>query len=164
MSYHLRRTDREIKEFIEIEKIIKENKYAILGLCKGNEPYVVTLSYGYDESNQYLYFHGYHKGQKFDFLKSNPRVCLTILDDKGFTENECGHSFRSVVIKGVAEFVDHEEERISAIKILLNHFERDIERMMKKVNPKSETWLHTAIFRIKTTDATGKERNVIKHT
>ncbi len=163
MSYHMLRTDREIKDFNLKENIIKNNKYAILGICKDNDPYVVTLSYGYDEKNKYLYFHGSKKGQKIDFLKSNPKVCLTILDDKGFFENQCGHSFRSVIIKGTIEFINEEAKKIETIKILLNHFEKDIKKMMTKVNQKSDTWLNTEIFRLKVNNITGKERNIIKH-
>ena len=114
MTYHMLRKAREIKNFNSMEKIIKENKFAVIGLCSNNEPYIVTLSYGYDEKNKYLYFRCAKKGQKIDFLKSNPKVCLTILDDKGFIENECEHSYRSVVIKGKMEFVDNENDKINA--------------------------------------------------
>ena len=49
-------------------------------------------------------------GKKIDFLKDNPQVCITIIDDWGSREDECSHSYRSVVIKGKMIFVDDEDE------------------------------------------------------
>lgn len=46
MSYHVRRSDRKITDKKELLSIIEKGKYGILGLCRENEPYVVTLSYG----------------------------------------------------------------------------------------------------------------------
>ncbi len=50
MAYHVLRQDREIKDRFELDRIIKNNKTATLALCRNNEPYVVTLTYGYDDT------------------------------------------------------------------------------------------------------------------
>jgi nitroimidazol reductase NimA-like FMN-containing flavoprotein (pyridoxamine 5'-phosphate oxidase superfamily) len=85
MKYHLiNRPDREITDEEEILRILKNGKYATLSLCKNNEPYIVTLSYGYEEQSNSLYFHCAKKGLKLVFIKNNPRVCATIIEDGGY--------------------------------------------------------------------------------
>jgi len=161
MAYHVRRTDRKIDEPNDLKQIIKKCKYATIAMCKNNEPYLVTLSYGYDELNNSLYFHGLNEGQKIDFLKFNPSVCMTIIDDKGYIENECGHSYRSIVIRGKIEFINDETKRIYGIKILINHFEKNPDLMMKKVNEQSTTWVKTQILKLNIDEIVGKERSIV---
>jgi len=154
--------DMEIIDFSVLEEIILRNRIAVLGLCCDNIPYVVTLSYGYDKNDKLLYFHCAKQGQKINYLRENSNVCLTIIDDPGNAEDECGHSFRSVVIKGEMLFVEDEEEMIKGIKVMLGHFEKNPERIMKKIDEKSKTWLNTQMLKIKVNDITGKERNIQK--
>ena len=46
--YHMRRQDRQINDETELSEIICRGKFAVLALCRNDEPYIVTLSYGYD--------------------------------------------------------------------------------------------------------------------
>ena len=73
-GYHLRRKDREIQEQEEIVRILKNGKYAIIALAKKNDPYIVTLSYGYDEELNALYFHCAKRGKKLEYITENPQV------------------------------------------------------------------------------------------
>jgi nitroimidazol reductase NimA-like FMN-containing flavoprotein (pyridoxamine 5'-phosphate oxidase superfamily) len=75
-KYHFHnRTNREITDKESIADILKKGKYATLSLCRNNEPYIVTLSYGYDKESEYMYFHCATEGLKIDFIKSNPNIC-----------------------------------------------------------------------------------------
>jgi len=85
MSYHIRRNDREITDQNKIYDIIKNNKYAIIALCYNNEPYIVTLSYGFDEKDKSLYFHSAKSGQKIDIInKNNKENFMQILNGSIF--------------------------------------------------------------------------------
>ena len=77
MSYHIRRTDREIKDDKDLGAIIERGRYAVIALSKNDEPYVVTLSYAYDKAENTLYFHCGKNGQKIDWIKANPQACVT---------------------------------------------------------------------------------------
>jgi nitroimidazol reductase NimA-like FMN-containing flavoprotein (pyridoxamine 5'-phosphate oxidase superfamily) len=160
MAYHIRRTDREIKDPPELEQVIKQGRYATIALCKNNRPYIVTLSYGYDSKNKALYFHGANKGRKIDYIKANPQAYLTIIDHKGFIENECDHSYRSVVLKGKIELLEKDEDRVQAVKVLIDSFEKNPQKMMNKINTGSNTWVNTAIFKFTIQKTTGKERKI----
>jgi hypothetical protein len=76
MPYHVRRTDREIANQAELYEIIERNKYATLALCFNNEPYIVTLTYGFDKITKSLYFHCGKEGLKLDFIKRTQTLAL----------------------------------------------------------------------------------------
>ena len=94
--FHLQKKEREIKDIQGILSLIKKGKYTSIAMCRNNEPYIVTLSYGYDEVKNALYFHSRLKGLKYEIIKENPQVCATIIEDKGYIMNECAHAFCSV--------------------------------------------------------------------
>ena len=62
--------DREIKDNHEIQNILLQGKYAVVALCRDNEPYLVTLNYGYDREKEAMYFHSALAGLKLDFLQA----------------------------------------------------------------------------------------------
>jgi nitroimidazol reductase NimA-like FMN-containing flavoprotein (pyridoxamine 5'-phosphate oxidase superfamily) len=109
-KYHMRRLEKEISEKQELFKILKSAKFTIISMCKENEPYLVTLSYGYDKIKNSLYFHCANEGQKIDFIKSNPNVCGTVIEDNGY-EDGCGQAYRSVVFKGKMFIVEDIQEK-----------------------------------------------------
>jgi len=124
MKYHLHnRPDREITSAEEIAELLKKGKYVTIALCRDNEPYLVTLSYGYDSANNALYFHTAHEGMKMDFLKANPDVCASIIDDGGYIQDECKHPFKTLIIRGTLNVVHDLEEKRYGMHVLLNHLE-----------------------------------------
>ena len=57
LKYHMHKSERELTDREEILEIISQGRYVTLSLCRGNEPYIVTLNYGYDQLKGALYFH-----------------------------------------------------------------------------------------------------------
>jgi len=123
-QYHLyNRPNRELTKKVDIDSILMKGKYAVISMCRENEPYIVTLSYGYDADNGALYFHSAKKGLKLDFLNANKKVCATVIDDKGYVMDECGHQYESVVFWGDMHIVNDLRERKHGMSILLHHLE-----------------------------------------
>ncbi len=84
-KYHLHnRTERELKDEAEIKAILNKGKFTVISMCRNNEPYIVSLSYGYDVKNNSLYFHCSRKGLKLEFIRENPKVCATVIEDGGY--------------------------------------------------------------------------------
>lgn len=125
-TYHVtNRPNREILDADEIQQILKNGKFAVISMCRGDEPYIVTLSYGYDSDTNALYFHCSPQGLKIDFIQANPIVCATIIEDGGYIQNECGHKYKTVVFWGKMEILQSIEEKRMGMEILLNHLETD---------------------------------------
>lgn len=123
-QYHiLNRPNRELTDKSDIHKILNEGKFAVISMCRENEPYIVSLSYGYDSENETLYFHCAKNGLKLDFLNYNNNVCATVINDKGYVENECAHEYESVVFWGNMQIITDLVEKKYGMDILLNHLE-----------------------------------------
>ena len=71
MTYHVRRKDKEITDIAVLKKILKSAKYVTIAFSMDNQPYLVSLSHGYDENRNCIYFHCAKEGKKLDYLKSN---------------------------------------------------------------------------------------------
>lgn len=125
-KYHLQnRPDREITSKEEVKEILRNGKFAVISMCRGNEPYIVTLSYGFDEEKNALYFHCSPIGLKLDFLRSNEHVCATVIEDGGYVANECSHNYRTLVFWGKMIPVETKEEKMHGMATLLKHLEKD---------------------------------------
>jgi nitroimidazol reductase NimA-like FMN-containing flavoprotein (pyridoxamine 5'-phosphate oxidase superfamily) len=123
---------------------------------------VVTLSYGFDEVNGDLFFHAAKEGQKIDMLRSNPAVCLTIIEDNGYIPVLCSHAYRTIVIRGNMEFVDDASRRLKAVTFLIDHFKEDVENQLAKVNQGSDTWENTQMLKLHIREISGKKRGTLK--
>ena len=56
--------------------------------------------------------------KKIDFIMSNPKACVTIIEDFG-SEPICDHSYRSLIIRGNMPLVKTPEETDYAIRLLI---------------------------------------------
>jgi nitroimidazol reductase NimA-like FMN-containing flavoprotein (pyridoxamine 5'-phosphate oxidase superfamily) len=130
--YHIRRSDRELTDATDIESVLRRGRFAAVAMCHEGEPYVVTLSYGYDPPARALYFHVAPEGRKLDAIAEDPRVCATVVIDGGYERGACKHHYESVVITGTMRLVDDAEERRHGMRVLLGHLEDDPERMWKR--------------------------------
>lgn len=156
-KYHMHKHEREITDNNEIVEILKEGKYAVISMCRDNEPYAVTLSYGYDEVNNSLYFHTALKGLKLDFIKSNPSVCATVIDDWGYRMNECSHAYRSVVFWGNMSIIDSLDEKKHGMEVMLNHLENTPDAIRERVLKNDQVYNNIAVLRLDIKLITGKK-------
>jgi len=124
-EYHLRKTEKTTDDQEVVDKVIMTGKYMSLALCLDNEPYVVTLSYGYDREKNVLYSHCAKKGHKLDIIRINNRVCGTVIVDGGYIQGECGQPFESVVFRGTVDEVFDLDEKKHAMSMMLKHLEDD---------------------------------------
>ena len=121
--YHMQKADREVTDTNWMENLLRMGKFVTISMCMDNEPYVVTLSYGYEDGRMYI--HTAKEGLKLDIIKGNPRVCGTVVEDMGYVHGECSHRYRSVVFWGKIEIVEDIKERMHGMEVLLEHLEDD---------------------------------------
>lgn len=154
--YHMQKSEREITEKTVLEEILEGGRYAVIALCRENDPYVVTLSYGYDPIKRSLYFHTARKGLKLEYLKANPSVCATVIEDKGYIMGECAHAYRSVVVRGKMAVVRNLEEKKYGMEVMLGHLERDPDVVRKRSLSDDRAYARAAILRLDILEITGK--------
>lgn len=159
MAYHIRRHDREINDQFELDQIINNNKIATMALCRNNEPYVVTLTYGYDEKLKTLYFHCGKEGLKLEFIKANPNVCLTIIENDGSEAQTCDQPYKSIVIRGKIEIVDNIQEMDIAIRKMIDQLEKeDTEKEYSKLSKNNKFYNDLTILKVIIQEISGKQK------
>jgi len=152
----MRKVEKEIKNKKYLIEILKSGKFTTISMCKENESYLVTLSYGYDESKHALYFHCAKEGQKIDFIQANPYVCGTIIEDNGYKDG-CGQAFRSIIFRGKMVIIEELEEKKYGFNILINQLETDPIPIKNKFLKKDSTYENSGMLRLDLTDISGKE-------
>ncbi len=154
-KYHFRRPEKMIQNRDKMVEVIKSQKYMTLAMTKDNEPYLVTLSYAFDERRNCFYFHCAHQGKKIDYLQANPLVWGQVLDDRGYMHGKCNHAFLTVQFKGNAEKVTDIEEIRYALHLLIEQLEDDPEPVKKRFEGKDITTT-AAIIRVQIQGMSGK--------
>ena len=154
----MRRSDREIKDFDDIVRVIKKCDVCRLALHDEEYPYILPLNFGMYVSNKEitLYFHGADEGKKYELIRNNNKVSFEmdcshrLITDK--SKGSCTMEFESVIGNGVIEFVD-EEEKTQALDILMSHYpvDKDFE-FDKSVVPR------TVVLKLSVSNVTGKRR------
>jgi len=137
MKYHLKRKDLEITDVDTLKKILRSTKYVTIALSINNKPYLVSLSHGYDEKRNCIYFHCAGKGKKLDYVKSNNSVWGQALLDHGYVEGECDHLFASVHFSGNVTLIEKLEEKRSAIECMVKQLDKNPETLLPEcLDPK----------------------------
>ena len=74
----MRKSDREIRDYNEILRLLDECQTIRLALHDEPYPYVVPLSYGWEERDGklFVYFHCAKEGKKLDLIEKNGNVCF----------------------------------------------------------------------------------------
>ncbi|GAG43343.1 unnamed protein product, partial [marine sediment metagenome] len=60
-----------------------DSKYITIAMSNDNEPYLATLSHGYNAEEKCIYFHCAKEGKKIDILNENDVVWGQALIDRG---------------------------------------------------------------------------------
>jgi nitroimidazol reductase NimA-like FMN-containing flavoprotein (pyridoxamine 5'-phosphate oxidase superfamily) len=89
--------------FDECVQLLQRNSVGHLGCAKDDEPYVVPISYAFDAERQVIYVVSTF-GQKIEWMRANPRVCLTVdeISDK--------NHWTTIVVNGSYEEIGDSEE------------------------------------------------------
>ncbi len=154
MSFHVRRKDREITDQSEMQQALKETKFVTVALCMDNEPYLVSLSHGYDELKNCLYFHCAPEGKKLVYQKANNKVWGQAVLDFGVTD-ECDYAYTSVHFSGKMHLIGDLAEKKHAIEVLVRQVSLNPEAKLAKIKP--EKLDKTTIGRIDIDYVSGKK-------
>lgn len=124
-TYHVKRADRELTDAEALRSVLLRGRFVTIAMCHDGEPYLVTLSYGWDEAANALYFHTALQGRKLDAIAADPRVTATVIVDGGYEQGACKHHYESVVFTGRMSVVEDLAEARAGMRVLMNHLEND---------------------------------------
>jgi hypothetical protein len=154
----MRQAKREIRDRGAVEAILRECRVGRLGTVRADGyPMVKPLSFVYLDGR--IYFHSAREGEKMEDMARDDRVCFEVDVPVTFVKaagDPCGAGclYRSVIVRGRARVVEERDERLKALKGL-----------MEKYQPEGgygafaeEKLAITAVVRIDVIEMTGKER------
>jgi nitroimidazol reductase NimA-like FMN-containing flavoprotein (pyridoxamine 5'-phosphate oxidase superfamily) len=126
-SYHQRRPAQAIDDPAEQREIIDAGEHLTFAMAVGDEPYLATVNYGYDEAQRCFFFHCHPSGRKARMLRTQPVVWGQILEDLGYIAGRCLHAFRTVQFRGRVSFLDDSAQKREALFLMIEQLEPDPE-------------------------------------
>lgn len=121
----MRRHDKEITSRREIDAIIRSALVCRIALAKGDEPYVVPVSFGYD--GDALFIHTAKRGRKIEFFAANSRVCFELENNVSLQTDDrdaCKWTFEfeSVIGYGSISELETAEDRARGLNQIMLHY------------------------------------------
>ena len=82
----------------ELDVFLSSKETGVLSLARGDDPYAIPISYGYDRTNQWFYLRlvSTVASEKRRYLASSPRARLVIYEDED-------DKYDSVIVDGTLE-------------------------------------------------------------
>ena len=148
---------KEIRDTSVIAGLLRESAVGRLG-TRGSDGYPMIKPLNFVYLNGHIYFHSAREGEKIEDIRRDSRVCFEVDLPMGYVKSDsspckAGYHYRSVIIRGQASIVEEKEEKLSALRGL-----------MEKYQPEDgyggfpeEKLALTAIVRIGIDEMTGKE-------
>jgi nitroimidazol reductase NimA-like FMN-containing flavoprotein (pyridoxamine 5'-phosphate oxidase superfamily) len=136
----------------QCEELLKKNYYAHLGCIDNDQPYVVPITYVYQDG----FIYGLSmEGHKIDSMRKNPNICIQVEHIGG------EHAWRSVLCWGsFEEITDPAQAQETKLLIadlhgqaILNDQEPPISQVVKSAQSSAD---ESVVYRMKPTRITGK--------
>lgn len=131
--YHIRRKEQEIVDIKIMKKILASTQYVTIALCKDDEPYLVTLSHGYDAKQNCIFFHCATEGKKLDYIKANNKTWGQAMINEGFKDGECEQHYSSVQFRGEVSFLSNVDDKMQALACMIRQQNENPRPMMTKL-------------------------------
>lgn len=153
----MRRERKKILNSATIDELLHSCHVGRLGtIGKDGYPRIKPLNFVYLDGK--IYFHSAKEGEKIDDIRRDSRVIFEIDEPMGYVKsdlNPCSakYLYRSLLIKGKAAIVRDENERLHALRSLMEKYQP--EGGYGKFQP--EKLAITAVVRIDIEEVTGKE-------
>ena len=149
----MRRADR-LMHADESQKLLTNGEYGILSTTDAHgQPYATPLNYVY--WNDSIYFHCATTGAKLDNIRTNDKVCFTIVGKTKVLPDQFATNYESVMAFGVASQVDG-PEKLDALEALIQKYSPEYIPQGKEYIERAKD--KTVVIRITIDHCTGKRR------
>ena len=120
----MRKAEREVMDFKLVEALLQRAEYIHLAMWDGSSPYVVPVSFGYQD--RVLYFHGSFNGKKAECLRGCAKVSFDAVVEYTLSRKPkaCGFTshYQSLVGLGRVSVVSDPGEKIAGLNLIMAHY------------------------------------------
>ncbi len=156
-NLHVRRQDRLLEESRALE-ILRSAEYGVLSMAdECGRPYGIPVNYVWNGENS-VYIHAAPEGRKLNILKKNDKVSFCVVGRVHLLPSKFTTEYESIVLQGTARLDLGEEERMKALRMLLQKLSPDDMSVGMKYAEKS--FHRTAVIRLDFTEFSGKRKYV----
>ena len=153
-----RRAERGRYDRASVHAILDEALVCHVGFAAEGQPWVIPTAYARD--GETLYLHGSPASRMLRHVSDGVPVCVTVtlVDGIVLARSAFHHSmnYRSVVVVGRARAVDDAEERLRALRALVEHVARG--RWAETRRPNARELAQTLVLALPLAEASAKVR------
>lgn len=145
----------------EMYDVIQGCEVCYLGMVDGDRPYVLPFNFGFEPSENMIWFHSGPGGRKTDILEKNSKVSIAFSSGHELHYHHktvaCSYSMksRSVLVEGSVEFVEDSDEKIRGLDIIMKNY-TDLEFSYSK--PSID---NVVVFKVHIDQISGKKRGYV---
>ncbi len=140
-----------------VNSVLNNALFCSISMANKNEPYVVTVNFGFDD--KYLYFHSQQTGKKVDMIAANPNVCFEAnYGGEVFSNKQScnwGTKFRSVIGYGKAELLLNKRDKVKALLAIMYKYSGNNDHEFNE-----HVLAHTNIYRIKLDNVQARQNHL----
>lgn len=124
--HRMRRAEKLVSDPAWIEGLLARARVCRIGLCDGDQPYIVPMSFGYEKGR--LYLHCAREGRKIDCIRANNRACFEVDEDFTYEPDPARPctsptSYKSVVGFGRIHIIELPAEQVHGLDVIVRHYE-----------------------------------------
>ena len=121
----IRRHERE-KDETWIKAFLIRAEFGNMATAIGDQPFLVTRNFAYDDQAHAIYMHGARKGRTYETAAGNPKVCFSTSKAgrllPGKRAVNLGTEFSGVVVFGRLHLVEKLEEARHGLQLLCDKY------------------------------------------
>ena len=156
----VRRQERLLSEESSLE-LLRNGEFGVLSMVESRHgevaAYGIPINYVWDGSGC-IYFHCAPQGHKLECLNLSSEVCFTVVGRTEVISEKFTTAYQSVVIRGKLEKGLSVEERMAALRLLLERYSpNDIERGLKYTE---KSFHRTEVLRLTITYISAKAKHI----
>lgn len=160
----VRRADREVADEQWIRNLLHRAPVGYLATVQGDQPFINSNLFIYDEENEAIYMHTAHVGRTQGNVAQHNKVCFTVTEmGRLLPAEEALHfsvEYAGVVVFGTAVIIEDEQEATNALQSLLNKYAPHLTPGQDYRPPAPEELKRTAVYRIAIDKWSGKKKEV----
>jgi nitroimidazol reductase NimA-like FMN-containing flavoprotein (pyridoxamine 5'-phosphate oxidase superfamily) len=125
MTREMRRHERVLDES-KTRELLLNGEYGVLSTSSVDGG-VYGFPMNYVASYEYIYFHCAMVGHKIDNIKANPLVSFCVVGKTEVSPAAFTTAYESIVVSGLIETVDVEDEKRDALRLLVKKYSQGFE-------------------------------------
>lgn len=156
----IRRKERG-KDAAWIKAFLARAEFGTFATVQGDQPFLVTRNYAYDEAAHVIYMHGAKKGRTYESATAAPKVCFSISEAgrllPGKRASNLGTEFSGVVIFGRLQVVEEPDQAKHGLQLLCDKYFPHLKPGVDYETTTDSDLKVTAVLRINIESWSGKE-------